>query len=372
MNKFFYALLCLFALSCNEEKGEGFEVDGSIKNSGAQMVYLEETAANGNPVILDSAKLGKDGAFELNTQSKEENIYSLRLDAQPYPFVSLINDSKKISVDADFQKADDPFTIKGSEASQKMKEYLQHISVKIQDAFVTNKAIDSLTKNNVADSLIQPHQQKLNAISTELKQYVTQLVGNTKSPSLALFTLGTYQNYASNPSVGMKAYSESELNEILQKTAARFPEHTTLNQVKDNFKPKPAPDFSLPDINGKPVSLSSFKGKYVLVDFWASWCKPCRIENPNVVKAYQKFKDKNFTILGVSLDKEKEPWLKAIQEDSLTWTQVSDLKFWSSLVVPLYDIQGIPYNVLIDPNGTIIANNLTGAQLEQTLSSVLK
>jgi thiol-disulfide isomerase/thioredoxin len=110
----------------------------------------------------------------------------------------------------------------------------------------------------------------------------------------------------------------------------------------------------------------------VLVDFWASWCQPCRIDNPNVVKAYNEFKDKNFTILGVSLDQNKDAWLKAIQKDGLTWTHVSDLKFWDNAAAVLYGVQSIPYNVLVDPNGNIVAENLHGEEISNTLRKVLK
>jgi peroxiredoxin len=133
-----------------------------------------------------------------------------------------------------------------------------------------------------------------------------------------------------------------------------------------------APEFTQNDVNGNPVSLSSFRGKYVLIDFWASWCGPCRQENPNVVKAYNKFKSKNFTVLGVSLDKAdaKDSWIAAIKTDSLTWTQVSDLNFWNNKVAILYAVQSIPHNFLIDPNGKIIAKDLRGSDLDAKLTEI--
>ncbi|MDB5206829.1 MAG: AhpC/TSA family protein, partial [Flavisolibacter sp.] len=123
---------------------------------------------------------------------------------------------------------------------------------------------------------------------------------------------------------------------------------------------------------GQPVSLSSFKGKYVLLDFWASWCRPCRQDNPNVVKAYNEFKDKNFTVFGVSLDQNKDAWLQAIQQDGLTWTHASDLKFWSNEAAVLYGVQGIPANFLIDPQGNIVAQDLHGEEIVRTLRNLVR
>ena len=133
-----------------------------------------------------------------------------------------------------------------------------------------------------------------------------------------------------------------------------------------------APDLTMNDQYGKPVSISGFKGKYVLVDFWASWCAPCRKENPNIVKAYNQYKDKNFTILGVSLDDNKENWEAAIAKDKLTWAHMSDLKGWESAAGTVYGVMSIPYNVLLDPQGNVIATELTGPALGAKLAEVLK
>ena len=147
----------------------------------------------------------------------------------------------------------------------------------------------------------------------------------------------------------------------------------TVAETKINAVGSMAADFTQADTSGVPVSLSSFRGKYVLLDFWASWCGPCRQENPNVVANYQKFSPKNFTVLGVSLDRpgQKDKWLQAIYKDNLTWTHVSDLQFWNNAVAQQYRVQGIPQNFLIGPDGKILAKNLRGPALEQKLCEVL-
>jgi thiol-disulfide isomerase/thioredoxin len=134
-----------------------------------------------------------------------------------------------------------------------------------------------------------------------------------------------------------------------------------------------APEISLPDPEGNIKTLSSLRGKYILLDFWASWCGPCRFENPNVVRVYQKYKDRNFDILSVSLDGDKQKWLDAIEADGMEWNHISDLKKWESSVVPVYNLgDGIPMTFLLDKDGIIIAKNLRGAELEAKLSEILK
>ena len=187
---------------------------------------------------------------------------------------------------------------------------------------------------------------------------------------------------ARNPNYRMNGFTAEELITFLNGMINKFPQRGDLAGIKKSVEAqiprsiwvgKQAPEISLPDTEGKEVTLSSFRGKYVLVDFWASWCGPCRRENPNVVDAYNKFRGKNFTILGVSLDRpgQKDNWLKAIKDDNLTWTHISDLKFWQSEVVPLYNVQSIPFNVLVDPQGKVVAENLRGDALEQTLQQFL-
>ena len=145
-----------------------------------------------------------------------------------------------------------------------------------------------------------------------------------------------------------------------------------LNQLRGSSIGYPATNFSQTDPNGKLISLSDFKGKYVLVDFWASWCGPCRGENPNVVKAYNKYKDKGFTVFGVSFDQNKEKWLQAVTADNLTWTHVSDLKGWGNEAGKIFGISSIPQNLLLDKEGKIVAKNLRGADLEAKLEELIK
>ncbi|GAC1416885.1 MAG: TlpA disulfide reductase family protein [Flavisolibacter sp.] len=367
-------LVCIFFLStlfsCADKKNPFFVVEGNIKNSQSKLVFLEEDmAGNNQAVVVDSSKVASDGSFELSTPLKEETMFSLRTDGAPFPFALLINDSKKIHVKADLSKKPETFEATGSSATQKLIDYDAYLNSKAQTISITAKQVDSLMKAKAADTLTGNKYGEFATQAQQMKAYTSDFIDKSPSPVLSLYALGAFQKMSST--LGIKGFTETETAEVVNKQAVKFPNNTALNDIRIKLQPHKAPDFTLPDTSGHNISLSSFKGQFVLVDFWASWCEPCRGENPNVVKAYNQFKNRNFTILSVSLDKEKNAWLKAINDDGLTWNHVSDLKFWNSAAAGLFNVSSIPSNFLIDPKGNIIAENIRGPELISKLQEVL-
>ncbi len=387
LNQWILCSLLIGLFSCSDKVENKFVIKGNIKNVASDYIFLEETTPSSQPLIVDSSRIEKDGSFMLSTIAKEENLYLLRIPGYQQPVATVINDKEEITVQIDLENKERSYTVKGSPASTQLLDHFYNSNKKLTTLYNLGRELDSMKKAKIPDSLLIDRLKGRELAGIGFKNDVLQILNTSESPSLSLFVLGSFQGYASNPNLGLTPFSQQQITEMVAKLSTRFPDHTGIATVNKNlgadpsqetqqpvskFLNQPAPVFALPDVNGKEISLNSFKGKYVLVDFWASWCGPCRKENPVVVKAYEAFSNKNFTVFGVSLDKEKDSWLKAIKEDNLTWQHVSDLKYWNSMVVPLYNIGGIPYNVLIDPNGVVVAENLRGAALEEKLAELLK
>jgi peroxiredoxin len=369
-------LLCVSVMlitSCQPKRYGAFVVAGKIENAGTQKIALQELPFTGEqPVILDSTTLKNDGTFELRAMAKEEGLYRLVLESRNE--ILLVNDGNSIKVRLDLNNYRN-YTVEGSEASNQLHTLMENLLNKDSVFYAQKQQFDSTYAGNSNDSLSQILNARRDAVLSERRQMLSTFINRSQSPAAICYALGQYDAYM----------PVTELKGITDAAAARFPEHSGLARFKSliamQAQPEKssypllqqmAPEIKLPTPNGDTLSLSSLRGKYVLVDFWASWCGPCRKENPNVVAAYNKYKDKNFTVLGVSLDKDKESWTEAIQKDSLTWPHISDLKYWSSEVVNQYKFEGIPFNVLVDPSGKIIASELRGAALDRKLSEVLK
>lgn len=374
MKNLLITIIILGIFSCNNKNEVGkFAVTGNIKNVEDQKIYMEHIFfSQQNPDIVDSAMI-KKGKFTMNAIGAEEGLYRLRLERSNSSFV-FINDQPAIPFNGDMKTESWIFN---TPANQTFKSLLQKMETDRKLISESNALLENLktTKNN--DSVVALTADRLNLLINESKAYIVRFVDTVSDPVIAMFALG----YA-------REVEPAVLTPVVNNLTRRFPNHQGINNVVAQYnqmltQQQPAqnnsptigslaPDLTMNDVNDKPFSLHELRGKYVLVDFWASWCAPCRGENPNVVSAYNKFRNKNFTILGVSLDANKEAWLKAIKDDNLAWKHISDLKQWNSIAVSLYGIEGIPYNVLLDPEGKIIATELRDMALHQKLGEVLK
>lgn len=350
------------------QKPFAFTVEGSVKNYTNRYIYLNHKW--GEDFHTDSAKV-EGGKFKFSSKSQEPNMYWLTFTPNPntQPNIVFYVDAGKTIVEMNMDSLQN-LKVKGGQSQKDYEDYRIMMTVfSMQQQELVSQYNVARSNNDMAT--MQAKQAEFEQLTKGVKDGLKKFIKDHPKSPVSGYII--YAEFA-NPNFTMQEVEEAIA--LMDKAAMQTKFGKLAQERLDNLRGTSigykATNFTQNTADGKPIKLSDYKGRVVLVDFWASWCGPCRAENPNVVAAYQKYKDKGFTVLGVSFDQSKEKWLDAVQKDQLTWDHVSDLKGWGNEVGKIYNITSIPQNLLIDRDGKILDKNLRGPALEQKLSEIFK
>lgn len=343
------------------------EVSGNVFNTTTDSVFIAQSIGTGVYKDFLKAKTDRKGNFVLKGKLPAKDYYVFRVGNQHINII--LRDSSKIRINADAKNLATYNNIGGSDESIALNEFVAQMT---QFNLKRDSASAYLRQYPDQQAAInQSFQNEYFQFSSYRQRFIAQ---NPNSPALlpVISTLDVDKEFSIYEAVINQLNVGFSGSPMVQ---SAYQQYLQIKQQKDsqNFLApgKPAPGFTQTDVDGKALSLSDLKGKVVLIDFWASWCGPCRKENPNVVKLYEKYKDAGFTVLSVSLDDNKANWLAAIERDKLVWpNHVSDLKKWNNEVARIYQVSGIPFTVLVDREGNIIDTKLRGVELERALSTI--
>lgn len=359
-------LLALFFITACNSVNEEQKISGKIANAEGIDVSLIGFTSNGQPDTIATAVLPESGEFEMPIQTGNLAFYILSVGDKDNIVLALDSTNSPV-VTADYITIQEIYEVKNSKDSENIRDtYVDTYRYMSKLDSLMNAMRESAQRKD--DDARVEQANMYNATRKEFKEY---LLGKIDADSTDIGNFSILQQL--DPEEDL-SYFQRVRNGLQPRMSGNiFFDQLANNiaQMERNIGPGTvAPDIVLPTPEGEEVALSSLRGNYVLIDFWAAWCKPCRVENPNVVRLYDKYRDDNFEIYGVSLDQHHDRWVEAIAHDKLTWTQVSDLKYWQSAAAQLYNVTAIPYTVLLDPDGKVIATKLRGKNLENKLASI--
>lgn len=350
------------------QKAFSFKIDGSIRNFQGKTIYVHHKTAEKS--VSDSAKVS-NGKFSFNLKNTEPTMYwfTTTSDVNAQPNVIFFADASPVKANL----IGDSLLYSVVEGGQAQKDYLEYrniigVLIMKQQKMQGDYGTAQQAGDNAGMQAIQTEFQSLNM------QYVADMKTFIKTHPKSAMSAHIIGNDLNNENIPIEEVIESlsYVDASLSGNSYIMAANKRVDAIRGTMVGYKAVNFSQNTPEGKVLKLSDFKGQYVLIDFWASWCKPCRMENPNVVAAYNRFKSKGFIVLGVSMDTNKDLWTSAIKADNLTWPHVSDLKGWGNEVGALYGVKGIPQNFLIDKEGKIVAKNLRGAELDEKLAEIIK
>jgi peroxiredoxin len=360
----------------NAERKSGFELKGKFSHSNGEVLYLEEMSPGGVNVI-DTATLDSNGEFAFLRANPALGFYRVRItDAN---FAMLILDStQKIILAGDARNLGDSFTVEGSADSKLFWEVnnTAKLSFQKRDSMMRSyEAYANLHKNEKTKikGYSDEAEKAYDSETRLLNDYLLKIINKNTSSLVAIVALQQLSpGYSPNGYLDMYEKIDSALTKKYPGSdEVNFFHETVVNMLKTEIG-STAPEFEFENPDGKRLGPSSFRGKVLILDFWASWCQPCRDENPNMVRIYNKYHGRGLEILGVSLDKDKAKWKEAIEKDKLPWNQVSDLGVWQSEAVKLYNVTSIPHTFLLDKDGKIVAKGLMADELEKKLEELLR